>query len=438
MSVPREGRWARYVTEAAVSCLRWPPRAVRRSARLVAVLAPLTAVGCAGSAAVVPVGSPIAVYQANGVPPVLAGSIGTPPARCCAAIGFDPETHQVVMFGGLGVTGTRGDTWIWNGSYWLRPRLAVAPVTRDDASMIFDPKLHALVMVGGGSNAAGPEVQPDLNATWLWTGTVWERRATAHFPTIKFTNGAFLGGPLAYDSVTGRVVMVTTQGYVHFEACSTQTWTFDGVDWRLEHPATELPAMVAAVINEPQSGHVAAVLGPRPAVVPVGFLGTDCLPGSSAGRALPTSSTWRWSGSTWSQVSAGTEPGGATLGNTPTSYAVGLDPVAGAAMVALESDESLWSWNGTRWTKAPDSSATGPPLMRTNSLLSIDAFGDVMLFGGVTQPSGPQNFDTWVWNGVRWRAIDTAATPAPTPSMPPQTQDPRITTPAPIPTPTAG
>jgi hypothetical protein len=136
-------------------------------------------------------------------------------------------------------------------------------------------------------------------------------------------------------------------------------------------------------------------------------------------------------------VSAGTEPGGSSLGTTVTSYPVGLDPVAGAALVALESDESLWSWNDTRWTEAAGSSASGPPLMRTNSLLSIDALGDVMLFGGVTQPSGPQNFDTWIWNGVQWRNIVTAGAPASTPSTAPQTQDPRVTTPASIPTPTA-
>jgi hypothetical protein len=118
-----------------------------------------------------------------------------------------------------------------------------------------------------------------------------------------------------------------------------------------------------------------------------------------------------------------------------TSYPVGLDPVAGAAMVALESDESLWSWTGTRWTKAPGSSGGGPSLMTTNSVLSIDALGNVVLFGGVTQPIGPQNFDTWVWNGEHWRNVVTAATPAPTRSTAPQTQDPSITTPAPIPTP---
>ena len=432
MSVPREGRWARGVITRAVPCLRWSRRTRRRSVLAIAVVASLTVVGCAGTAAVVPVDSPVAVSQANEVSPALAGSIGTPPARCCAAIGFDPETHQVVMFGGLGVTGTRGDTWIWNGSYWLRPRLSVAPVTRSGASMIFDPKLHALVMVGGGSNATGPEVQPDLNATWLWAGTGWERHTTAHFPTVQFAHNAFLGGPLAYDAATGLVVMVTMQGY----DCSSQTWTFDGADWHLEHPATPLPTMVAAVINDPVTRHVVAVLGPTPADAPEGVVGFRCQSGSVVGRTFPTSSTWRWDGSTWSEVTSGAEPDSANLGNSSTRYAVGLNPVAGASMVLSELDKSLWSWSGARWSEVRGSSAGGPPLMTTNSMLSIDALGRIILFGGVTQPSGPQNFDTWVWDGAHWRNVVTAATPA-AQSTPPQTQDPRVTTPAAIPTPSS-
>ena len=340
----------------------------------------------------------------------------------------------MVMFGGLGDTGSRGDTWVWNGSYWLRPRLAVAPVTREFMSMIFDPALHALVMIGGRSNATGREVQPDLNATWLWIGTHWQRRQTAHLPAANEGPESWLHGSLAYDAVTGRVVLVTTPMGIHFEACSTQTWTFDGTDWRLEHPETPLPAPFAALINEPQTGHVIAVLGPRTAVAPVGFLGTDCQPGSVAGRALPTSTTWRWDGSTWAQVSAGSEPGGATLGITLTSYGVSLDAVAGAAMVALESDESLWSWNGSRWIAVPGSAGGGPPPMTTDSMLSVDASGHVIRFGGVTQPNGPQYSNTWVWNGLHWRNVVTAATPAPTRIPPPRTQDPSITTPVPLPT----
>jgi hypothetical protein len=406
---------------------------VRTTVTVVTIAAFLVLAGCATPDTGPPLTSPVTASQANATPPALAGSIGTPPDRCCAAIGFDPETHQVVLFGGLGDTGSRGDTWVWNGAYWMRPRLAVAPVTREFASMIFDPKLHALVMVGGRSNATGPEVQPDLNATWLWTGTGWERRQTAHVPSSNEL-GSWLYGSLAYDAVSGRAVMLTTPMGIHFEACSAQTWTFDGTDWRLEHPATPLPAPFAAVIDEPQTGHVIAVLGPRAPVASVGFMGTDCLATSAAARGLPTSTTWRWDGSTWGEVSAGTEPGGATLGITLTSYGVALDPVAGAAMVALESDESLWSWNGKRWSNVPGSAGGGPPPMTTDSMLSIDALGHVIRFGGVTQPNGPQYFDTWVWDGRHWQNIATAATPAPTRIPRPQTQDPSVTTPVSVPT----
>jgi len=30
--------------------------------------------------------------------------------------GYDPETRQVVMFGGLSDEGALADTWVWNGS----------------------------------------------------------------------------------------------------------------------------------------------------------------------------------------------------------------------------------------------------------------------------------------------------------------------------------
>ena len=103
-------------------------------------------------------------------------------------------------------------------------------------------------------------------------------------------------------------------------------------------------------------------------------------------------------------------------------------------MVSAELDESLWSWNGSRWSEVPQLSRNGPPLMTTNSMLSIDASGHVVLFGGVTQFGGTQNFDTWVWNGLHWRNVVTAATPAPTRIPPPRTQDPSITTPVPLPT----
>jgi hypothetical protein len=305
------------------------------------------------------------------------------------------------MFGGLGANGDLGDTWIWNGSGWIHARLALSPHSRDSASMVFDPKLHGLVMIGGSPNApVSPAEQADLAATWLWTGAAWQRLSTEHTPTPNDMLDQSLVGRVAYDADTGRVVLVTAEGETHFEACSTETWTFDGSDWTLEHPITPLPAAVRALVDEPQSGHVIAVLAPRPAVVPVGWVSTSCPGGSPQGRALPESSTWRWNGASWTEVRAGTEPGGDRLAPGPNGDSIGLDAVSGRAMTLTDNNEQLWAWNGTRWSAV---NATGTrPAPRSYSLQSVDAQGHVVLYGGVDEANGLVLSDTWVWDGSRW------------------------------------
>lgn len=327
------------------------------------------------------------------------GVAGTPPARCCAAMGYDPESGQVIMFGGLGTHGDLGDTWVWTGTGWIRPRLGVSPRSRVGASMVFDQKLHALVLIGGSPDApVGPSERADLAATWLWTGTAWKRLPTAHTPAANSLT-QLISGSIAYDAATGRVVLVTTQARTHFQACSAETWTFDGSDWRLEQPTTALPAAVAALVGEQQAGHVIAVLAPRPALVPQGRLMTSCPAGSEAARALPSSSTWRWTGATWVEVSAGTEPGGSRLHPSNGMY-VGLDAVSGRATVLTDDDEKLWGWDGVRWSALP-TSGTGPA-PRTESMQSIDRNGHVVLFGGAGEAVGFPGYETWVWDGAHW------------------------------------
>jgi hypothetical protein len=226
-------------------------------------------------------------------------------------------------------------------------------------------------------------------------------------------------------------VVVTTETGIHVAACSAETWTFDGTDWRLEHPSTPLPASIAILIAEPKTGAVVAVLAPRSAAGGSGFEGADCAAGTSAGRSLPLSSSWRWTGTTWIQVSTGTEPGGANLGISPDGATLGLVSVAGTTMVATENAEQLWDWNGARWTEIPGSSLGPPP--GSYSRQSIDGEGHVVVFGGVTEPNGPQNADTWVWDGSRWHNVATAGRLLPKSQPQPATQNADAATPAALP-----
>jgi hypothetical protein len=361
-----------------------PGRFAARKRTLVAV----------GAAAAVAIGGAVAVAAfAQTSFPATAGQPGTPLARADASVGYDPDTRQVVLFGGQGSADQLGDTWVWDGSVWRPEITAQSPPSRVDAPMVFDPKLHALVLFGGvpGSPAG------DDGATWLWTGRAWERRATAHNPAS--VQGELFDDHLAYDAATGLVVLIAAPGALEFEACSDDTWTFDGNDWHQEHPATPLPASAATLVNESQTGHVVAVVTARDAVDnPRG--GQSCAVGSNEARALPGSSTWRWTGSNWVQVAAGTEPGGADVGDTPVAYFSGLLTVSGTSMIATQNTESLWSWTGSRWIDVPGS-ATGSPLT-SQSALSLDGRGRVVLFGGATQPNGPDHQDTWTWDGTQW------------------------------------
>ena len=302
--------------------IEWP-RPDRRSIAQVVAISTGVAVFVAGA---IFAGFALLGSRSGSLTPANQGIPGTPAERADAAVAYDPETGQVVMFGGLGDNGSLGDTWIWNGSEWAQQQLGPSPLSRFGASMVYDAKLHQLVLFGGvPDQAISTSEQGNLNATWLWTGTGWQRIDTRHTPTSNGLAGIGVEGAMAYDAATGRVVLVTSATGIHFVACSTQTWTFDGRDWRLEAPATPLPAVVVAAVDEPLTGHVIAVLHARAAVAPAGLAGTSCPVGSPAARALPQSSTWRWTGSTWVEVSAGTEPEESALEIASNGTSVGLE-----------------------------------------------------------------------------------------------------------------
>ena len=388
-------------------------RLARAPARLIshAALGAVLAVGAVAGGLALTSGPASVTFAATAGPP------GTPSPRFDATIGYDPETRQDVMFGGLNDNGALADSWVWDGSVWRQERSSDSPPGRSDAAMIFDPKLHALVLFGGSSTTVGG----DFDDTWLWTGQAWERRTTATVPADGLEQEH-----LGYDAATGRVVLVGTPGALEYDACSAETWTFDGSDWQLEHPATPLPAAVAAVVDKSRTGHVLAVLSSREAVDNVRG-GQSCPVGSPEARALTRSSTWRWTGSTWLQVSAGTEPGDPFAAEYQGNGLQNLQAVAGSSMLAYDIDASLWSWTGSRWAEIPGSQHGPPPTWLP--VESVDG-AEVMLFGGSKLPNGPNTADTWVWDGARWGLKLTVGRAAPTPSAAPATQDPTVATPA--------
>jgi hypothetical protein len=85
-----------------------------------------------------------------------------------AGIAFDPESQLVIVFGGWG--GDNGQdsnqTWSWDGTNWVLLNPAKSPSARDGLGMAYDPNNHEVVMFGGEDAINGQE----LRDTWKWTG----------------------------------------------------------------------------------------------------------------------------------------------------------------------------------------------------------------------------------------------------------------------------
>lgn len=370
-----------------------------RAARLAAV---------AGLAAVLIAGCEVSRFGGDGAQTITAADLasgsapdlapGTPAPRTFAAVAFDPDTRQTVMFGGLPAGGgSTSDTWIWDGKHWARAHPAVSPHRRDFARMAYDPQVHGLVLIGGDPN--GPTdatVQSDMRATWIWNRTGWHRFDTVHSPLDNAQQPFFVIRGLAFDASSQRLVLVAEQEMVHTITCSAETWTFDGQDWHREKPRTALPATTRALAADSASGQLLAVEAGRAAVMSEGEASADCPPGSAAGASIPNS-TWIWTHGNWHETTGPQPP---PIPNGEAEDAGVADFNGRATLVAFHGE--VWTWTGSGWVLSKG--ALSPP--REHSAVAADHLGQLMVFSGFYQDAPPwDTTDTWVWNGSSWHRV---------------------------------
>lgn len=96
-----------------------------------------------------------------------------PPAVCLPVLAGDPSRRQLLVFGGTDGTNPppAPQTWIYDGAAWRNANPAQSPSARYDAAMVFDPDHRNMVLFGGqglGEGQSGP-----LNDTWTWDGARW-------------------------------------------------------------------------------------------------------------------------------------------------------------------------------------------------------------------------------------------------------------------------
>ncbi len=146
-----------------------------------------------------------------------------PPARFPGGLVYDPAREVVWLMGGHAISGGRwqvyGDTWAWDGTTWQELQ-AAGPSPRDGARAAFDPNSGQVLLFGGAQLEPAVQVLAD---TWLWDGEQWTELDVPGPP-------GRLHHMLAYDEMRGRILLAGGAGAGG--ALLNDAWEWDGEGWR--------------------------------------------------------------------------------------------------------------------------------------------------------------------------------------------------------------
>ena len=140
----------------------------------------------------------------------------SPPARRSAAMAYDPDRDEAVLFGGWNPRiGVFGDTWTWDGSTWTLETPLQSPPPMRDAVMAFDAARGEVVMFGGLN-----DTNDLVDQTWVWNGATWSHRQPPVAPRPRS------GAMMSYDLALEKVVL-----FSGLSSGAPDVWTWDGTEW---------------------------------------------------------------------------------------------------------------------------------------------------------------------------------------------------------------
>jgi hypothetical protein len=127
---------------------------------------------------------------------------GNPPARRFHSIAFDPNSGNIILFGGWDANKVHlNDTWMLiAGSSWIKLSTTGVPSTRRQHHLVTRPDFRDILLVAGQNSTmtAPAKWRTDV---WRFTGLDWKQIKTTTSPA------AVVGNSAAYDSVRQRLVM---------------------------------------------------------------------------------------------------------------------------------------------------------------------------------------------------------------------------------------
>jgi hypothetical protein len=325
-----------------------------------------------------------------------AGSGGGLPARSQAALAFDPERGQAVLFGGIGVDGrSLSDTWLWDGTSWSQAHPDHAPSGRAGAQEGWDPVSRRVILLGGIDVNVQFSGGSQLSDEWAWDGHDWSQ-----LPSPAIASRSVIS--MATDEARGRLVALTASetsgGGSGGGIASSGTVTAVVVTANAVPPSPSVACPANAACATPRC----LACPPAPAPVP-------------APQTQPSSITWVFDGSQWQQQAAGKDdPGlfGAAMVWSPSRQGLVMSQNLPQPMIACVQGQKCPSfprigaflWNGTAWSRL-----TVPqdiPFSPQGSAAGDDSANNVVRFSGIEGR-------TYTGDGVAMTDAKPAHSPSP-------------------------
>lgn len=302
-------------------------------------------------------------------------AVDTPiPARLPGAqFVYDSARKKAVMFSSVsldasGHTVDAADTWVYDGTSWSQVHSADPPQGRAAASMAYDPAERQTVLFGGYDQAG----TLGFRDTWTFDGAQWHLQHPAAVPAPRSD------AAMAYDPVSRRMILfggweVNTPDRAYPDGFD-DTWAWDGTTWTRLHPAHMPPSGVE--VYAATGDHLMLYAG-------------------SQSRQPTRSQTWEWTGSDWQQLQPAVSPPArenttvAGDGHNVVLFGgYGADPTASVGELS-----DAWEWTGDNWIPIQTGAA---PSGRLEAGLAAAGQGRFTMFGGedFTSPSLLLD-DTW-------------------------------------------
>lgn len=332
-----------------------------------------------------------------------------PTLRSEEAVAYFPPDKEVVLFGGAALPSggpALGDTWVFSRHGWRQLRTATSPSPRAGAAMAYDPETKELILFGGSSDPSPGFDQP-LTDTWAFDGTSWHRLHPRNSPIYMPVPA------LAYDVTTHLLTLLAPTPALyngHSPAGDFGTfwgraflarWIWTGDDWSYA-PTTPAPNV--------QTGNVAFVTDPTSGKMlyySYWWL-TNCGICGMHGNPPPDPTgergalAWTWDGDHFVKQHPKEAPQSASL--VVTDSRVGL--------VVAVSGGRTWGWV-RRGAQGRGPGGTWIVMGRAapSDALAQAAVYDAAL-GEVIVVSGTLSTVTWAWDGTAWRVVPRAEQPS--------------------------